>query len=281
LRYPALEFPKGRRKLGESSLNCALREFKEETKIPREYIVPDKRFSNPIRVTITGSDRISYSYKFFVWQLIVPIDTLPNLGRNREIKKRVWVTKAQFKQYSPKLAECHDLMQLWEQIKPNNPIALSQINHKQVNALSCSKETGGCLTGNKDEFVVDNSLVAQDVDGGFAAQSSSTLPNAGLANAGLANAGLVNAGLANAGLANVDLANADFVESNLVASDLTPFEGGLRNTSCIAVCKPFVSSPLSLAPNPPFNFSLFVKSFNEANRECSLGLSADTVEVKN
>jgi len=60
------EFPKGRRKLCESDLNCALREFEEEVGIGQKIVVHDtfKQFEE----TFTGSNGIRYRNVYYIAQ---------------------------------------------------------------------------------------------------------------------------------------------------------------------------------------------------------------------
>jgi 8-oxo-dGTP pyrophosphatase MutT (NUDIX family) len=59
------EFPKGRRDYDEKDLDCALREFEEETGIKKNKI---KLFENimPFEETFIGSNHKSYKHKFFL-----------------------------------------------------------------------------------------------------------------------------------------------------------------------------------------------------------------------
>lgn len=62
------EFPKGRRNLNEKDMDCAFREFEEETGIPSSYI---KIIENviPFEELFIGSNHKSYKHKYFLAML--------------------------------------------------------------------------------------------------------------------------------------------------------------------------------------------------------------------
>lgn len=59
------EFPKGRKNAFEHDLECALREFEEETGIAREHIQLVQNML-PIEELFVGSNRKTYSHKYFL-----------------------------------------------------------------------------------------------------------------------------------------------------------------------------------------------------------------------
>lgn len=62
---PEWEFPKGRRNTNETDIECALREFEEETGIPKNYIqIVDNIL--PFEELFIGSNSKSYKYKYFL-----------------------------------------------------------------------------------------------------------------------------------------------------------------------------------------------------------------------
>ena len=61
---PEWGFPKGRRMRGESDLNCAIREFDEETNIPRESFVVLKNMI--LTETFVGLNNVQYKHVYFV-----------------------------------------------------------------------------------------------------------------------------------------------------------------------------------------------------------------------
>jgi 8-oxo-dGTP pyrophosphatase MutT (NUDIX family) len=91
---PEWGFHKGRRMRGESDMACAVREFDEETNVPREaYIV----FRNiTLEETFTGLNGIDYRHMYFVAVLKHP--EMLNLGQRfthmqrREISGIAWKT---------------------------------------------------------------------------------------------------------------------------------------------------------------------------------------------
>lgn len=95
---PEWGFPKGRRMRGETDLECAEREFFEETNIPKDaYTILDSYFSE----TFTGTNNIKYKHKYFIAllknssvfslrQKLTPI-------QRREISKIGWKTLTESK----------------------------------------------------------------------------------------------------------------------------------------------------------------------------------------
>lgn len=60
---PEWGFPKGRRMRGETDVQCAMREFFEETNIPKEaYTVTDIKLSE----TFTGTNNIKYKHVYYI-----------------------------------------------------------------------------------------------------------------------------------------------------------------------------------------------------------------------
>jgi 8-oxo-dGTP pyrophosphatase MutT (NUDIX family) len=91
---PEWGFPKGRRMRGESDLACAIREFDEETNIPRESFVVLKNMV--LTETFMGLNNIQYKHVYFVALLKEP--SLVNLNQKltpvqrREISGIGWKT---------------------------------------------------------------------------------------------------------------------------------------------------------------------------------------------
>jgi 8-oxo-dGTP pyrophosphatase MutT (NUDIX family) len=67
-------FPKGRRNINEDDLNCALREFREETGIPLKNIRICKNIK-PLEEVYTGSNKIRYKHIYWIASYI-PDDNL-------------------------------------------------------------------------------------------------------------------------------------------------------------------------------------------------------------
>jgi 8-oxo-dGTP pyrophosphatase MutT (NUDIX family) len=91
---PEWGFPKGRRMRGESDLACALREFDEETNIPRDSFVVLKNMI--LTETFMGLNNVQYKHVYFVALLKQP--DLVNVGQKltpvqrREISGIGWKT---------------------------------------------------------------------------------------------------------------------------------------------------------------------------------------------
>jgi len=91
---PEWGFPKGRRMRGESDLSCAIREFDEETNIPREAFVVLKNII--LTETFMGLNNVQYKHVYFV--ALLKDSTLVNLGQKltpvqrREISGIGWKT---------------------------------------------------------------------------------------------------------------------------------------------------------------------------------------------
>ena len=94
---PEWGFPKGRRIRGESDVDCALREFGEETNIPRESFTVLKNIR--IEETFEGLNGIQYKHVYFVALLQKP--EMVNLSQRftsmqrREISGIEWKTWAE------------------------------------------------------------------------------------------------------------------------------------------------------------------------------------------
>ena len=96
---PEWGFPKGRRMRGETDVQCAMREFLEETNIPNEaYTVTDLKFTE----SFTGTNNIQYKHIYYV--AILKDSTLFNLKmkltpvQRREISAVDWKTLAECKE---------------------------------------------------------------------------------------------------------------------------------------------------------------------------------------
>jgi len=87
---PEWEFPKGRRNYQENDLNCALREFEEETGYSKQDI---KIVQNviPFEEVYTGSNFKSYKHKYFIG--MIGKDTKPiQEFQKSEVSKILWLT---------------------------------------------------------------------------------------------------------------------------------------------------------------------------------------------
>ncbi len=84
------EFPKGRRNQKEKDLDCALREFEEETGIPKESITIVENVI-PFEETFIGSNHKSYKHKYFLAYMNNSTDEL-NKFQITEVSKLEWKT---------------------------------------------------------------------------------------------------------------------------------------------------------------------------------------------
>ena len=89
---PEWGFPKGRRMRGESDLACAIREFDEETNIPRDAFVVLKNMI--LTETFMGLNNIQYKHVYFVALLKqdVPLNQKLTPVQRREISGIGWKT---------------------------------------------------------------------------------------------------------------------------------------------------------------------------------------------
>jgi 8-oxo-dGTP pyrophosphatase MutT (NUDIX family) len=91
---PEWGFPKGRRMRGETDLACAVREFGEETNVPRDAYVVLKNII--LEETFTGLNAVQYKHIYFVALLKQP--EVVNLSQRftpmqrREISGLAWKT---------------------------------------------------------------------------------------------------------------------------------------------------------------------------------------------
>ena len=84
------EFPKGRRNFQEKDLDCALREFEEETGYEREQIKVVENLM-PFEEIFIGSNHKSYKHKYFLGQMEYQEDLLPEYQAT-EVSKLEWKT---------------------------------------------------------------------------------------------------------------------------------------------------------------------------------------------
>jgi len=96
---PEWGFPKGRRMKGETDIDCALREFFEETNIPKEAF--DIREDMSFTETFVGTNKVRYKHSYFVAllkdsKLVNLTQKLTNVQR-REISNVAWKTMSECK----------------------------------------------------------------------------------------------------------------------------------------------------------------------------------------
>jgi 8-oxo-dGTP pyrophosphatase MutT (NUDIX family) len=84
------EFPKGRRNFQEKDLDCAVREFEEETGIPRgDILIIDNLV--PFEEIYMGSNHKCYKHKYFLAYMNKPNESLDAYQRT-EVSKIEWKT---------------------------------------------------------------------------------------------------------------------------------------------------------------------------------------------
>jgi 8-oxo-dGTP pyrophosphatase MutT (NUDIX family) len=84
------EFPKGRRNYQEKDLDCALREFEEETGYSQKDIIMVENIL-PFEEIFVGSNHKSYKHKYFLAYMNDTIDNLQNFQKT-EVSKLEWKT---------------------------------------------------------------------------------------------------------------------------------------------------------------------------------------------
>lgn len=84
------EFPKGRRNYQEKDLECALREFEEETGLSRKDLIIIENII-PFEEVFIGSNHKSYKHKYFLAYSDKNNDTLQNYQKT-EVSKMEWKT---------------------------------------------------------------------------------------------------------------------------------------------------------------------------------------------
>jgi 8-oxo-dGTP pyrophosphatase MutT (NUDIX family) len=88
------EFPKGRRNYQEKDIDCALREFEEETGIPKKNIVVVENLL-PFEEIYIGSNHKSYKHKYFLAYMYDNIDFNNYHNNDDEIKENENLNKFQ------------------------------------------------------------------------------------------------------------------------------------------------------------------------------------------
>jgi 8-oxo-dGTP pyrophosphatase MutT (NUDIX family) len=84
------EFPKGRRNYQEKDLECALREFEEETGYSKKNIVIIENIL-PFEEIFIGSNHKSYKHKYFLAYINDASDDMQNFQKT-EVSKLEWKT---------------------------------------------------------------------------------------------------------------------------------------------------------------------------------------------
>lgn len=90
---PEWGFPKGRRMRGETDIDCAVREFYEETNIPREAYTLCKNLC--FTETFTGTNNVKYKHVYFLAFIKdsskVDLEQKMTAAQKREVSKVEWV----------------------------------------------------------------------------------------------------------------------------------------------------------------------------------------------
>jgi 8-oxo-dGTP pyrophosphatase MutT (NUDIX family) len=98
---PEWGFPKGRRMRGENDLTCAIREFDEETNVPRESYVVLKNMT--LEETFMGLNGVRYKHIYYVAILKTPemVDLTQRFThmQRREISGIAWKTLPQAEEH--------------------------------------------------------------------------------------------------------------------------------------------------------------------------------------
>lgn len=87
------EFPKGRRNYQEKDIDCAIREFEEETGLARQHISLIENVL-PFEEIILGSNHKSYKHKFFLAYTEHELTNMDNYQKS-EVSKLEWKTIAE------------------------------------------------------------------------------------------------------------------------------------------------------------------------------------------
>lgn len=83
-------FPKGRRNIGEKDIECAMREFEEETGIPRTGISLLENII-PYDETFVASNYKTYKHKYYIAEAVYDNYNLLNFQKS-EVSKMAWMT---------------------------------------------------------------------------------------------------------------------------------------------------------------------------------------------
>jgi ADP-ribose pyrophosphatase YjhB (NUDIX family) len=87
---PEWEFPKGRRNYQEKDLDCAIREFEEETGILKEHLLIIENVL-PFEEVFLGSNHKSYKHKYYLAYTNLDSDDYSNYQKT-EVSKLQWKT---------------------------------------------------------------------------------------------------------------------------------------------------------------------------------------------
>jgi len=111
------EFPKGRKDVFEKDLECAVREFEEETGISREKICVVSNLL-PFEEHFIGSNKKSYKYKYFLAQYNDTYDTNDTINSLNNFQPSE-VSKMEWKTYDECMTDIRPYYQCKKQIITN------------------------------------------------------------------------------------------------------------------------------------------------------------------
>jgi 8-oxo-dGTP pyrophosphatase MutT (NUDIX family) len=118
---PEWGFPKGRRMKAETDVECAVREFWEETNIPAEAyeVIPTKSYTE----VFTGTNGVSYKHVYFVALLknskLINTSQKLTAMQKREVSAVSWKTLKQAKDITrPHYVERKKMLELLEREIP-------------------------------------------------------------------------------------------------------------------------------------------------------------------
>lgn len=123
--YPEWEIPKGRKNNNENNINCAIREFKEETNIdPSEYTI--KHNITSIHDDFVGTDGNKYKHIFYIGMYNNEINN-EIFNNNNEIKEKRWCSwdeaiKLIRPYHKSKINIINELFMLMMNINENNKV---------------------------------------------------------------------------------------------------------------------------------------------------------------
>ena len=123
-------FPKGRRNINEDDINCALREFKEETGVSPKHLHLYTNYIKPFDEIFSGSNKVRYKHVYYIARLITEAETFSvnpnNKQQCKEIRNIQWFSyedaQAKIRTYN---VERKELLKRLHQV-------ICRLTHKQV-----------------------------------------------------------------------------------------------------------------------------------------------------
>jgi len=116
---PEWGFPKGRRAHRESDMECALREFSEETNIPRDAFVICRNII--LTETFNGTNEIAYKHIYFIAMLREPdsidLEQVMTSMQKREVSAIEWKSISECRSLTrPHYIQRNDMLNSFERI---------------------------------------------------------------------------------------------------------------------------------------------------------------------